>query len=472
MSLPEGPARRVAAAIAGMVVLVALALGVIVWRYEKAADEYTEAVRQTDASFSITEKLATNLSDRAALLSTYVVTRDRRTLEEFRAAGQRFDREADRLQSSPVLDQDARATLSALSEASEARRAFAFDVVVPALGTARVRPAMRRYQTETARVQSRSDALARALRADAAARRQTASDAARQARILALILGLVVLAIATVLTLYTVRLIGGLFERIRRTVAGLTASAGEMRAAAAQAAATTTEQSAAIAQVTAAAEELSATAGAIAESAHSGAQAAEQTGATMGDMEEQVRVISERSLALGERTQQIGEVLALIDDIAEQTNLLALNAAIEAARAGEAGRGFAVVASEVRKLAERSMRSTQSISDSIRAVQNETNATIMATEQGAKRAREVSDLMTATAEALDESIRTTDQQKQAAGEVSTTMVEIRRAVEELADEQRQRKATAERVEGMIRDLTDTLTEHGVAVDGRGADRER
>src|SRR5438132_1336557 len=231
-----------------------------------------------------------------------------------------------------------------------------------------------------------------------------------------------------------------------------------MRAAAAESASATSQQSAGIAEAASTIEELDATAAVIADNARAGTTAVERTGDTMRDMQEQVEAISQRSLSLGERSQKIGEVLELINGIAEQTNLLALNAAIEAARAGEAGQGFAVVASEVRKLAERSIRSTDSIREIITAVQDETNATIMATEQGAKQAREVGELMHSTAEVLDESIRATDQQKEAAGQVAGAMVEIRTAAEQLAAEQQERAATATRVEGFVEELERKLVQ--------------
>ncbi len=105
---------------------------------------------------------------------------------------------------------------------------------------------------------------------------------------------------------------------------------------------------------------------------------------------------------LGERSQQIGEIIQVIDDIAGQTNLLALNAAIEAARAGEHGKGFAVVADEVRKLAERSGKATKEIAELVTNIQQGTTAAISAMEQAASEVEKGSVITRDTGAALDE----------------------------------------------------------------------
>ena len=104
----------------------------------------------------------------------------------------------------------------------------------------------------------------------------------------------------------------------------------------------------------------------------------------MLNLKQKIQIIAELILELSDYVQQIGNTVGIVEDIAEQTNMLALNAAVEAARAGEHGKGFAVVAGEIRKLADESKQATTKISSLINDIEQATNSTVMAREEGTK----------------------------------------------------------------------------------------
>ena len=132
-----------------------------------------------------------------------------------------------------------------------------------------------------------------------------------------------------------------------------------------------------------------------------GSSAVKQTLGGMSSLKSKVEAIAEQILRLSEQTSQISNITNLVSDLANQTNLLALNAAVEAARAGEHGKGFAVVAAEIRKLADQSKKSAERINTLVMDIQNATNATVMATEEGTKTVDEGTHLTHRTVEVFD-----------------------------------------------------------------------
>lgn len=178
--------------------------------------------------------------------------------------------------------------------------------------------------------------------------------------------------------------------------------------------------------------------------AHSGAAVVQETINGMNVIADRVRQTASTIAALGSRSQQIGDIVGTIEDIADQTNLLALNAAIEAARAGEQGRGFAVVADEVRALAERTTKATREIGDMIKTIQSETFAAVKEMEEGVSDVEKGAETSRKSGDALQDILNSIN-------EVSLQISQIATAAEE-------QTATTNEVTLNVQQITDVVSQ--------------
>jgi methyl-accepting chemotaxis protein len=376
-----------------------------------------------------------------------------------------------------LLDQASvtEAKFSEILDAIAARRVKVTDLnQIPKIGDPLGRP------TREA-LQSTLDQLVKRVRTTMDAARKESS--ARAVAAIVFIIGTGFLLICSAASVAW-RLSRDLRREVGAAVGHIQSSSAQLEAAAAQQASGGRDQASAMNEITTTISELLITSRQIADSAQRVSKIAEdtadaartgdstidQTRASITAIRTQVDQIVQHMLALGEKSQQIGGIVDLVSELAEQTNILAINATIEASGAGEWGRRFAVVAEEIRKLADRTAGSAKEIRALVEDVRGAVNTTVMATEIGAKAVdtgsrqfddatssfRRIAQLVATTSDATREIELSTKQQTTAVEQVNAAASDTARASRETEASAVQTKQTAAHLTTLSGDLLDLV----------------
>ena len=411
---------------------------------------------------------------------TYLLTGDPQDLNDLTSARGDFDAIVDQLRQRRETDEGRRAVdaivqaeaehRQAIDQVVEMRKANADTATIVRALNERVEPKRVAVNNAISDFITRENSLL-------AQSRQESTDTANTAVNSIVAMAILGVILAGIVAFYLSR---ALNRQIGTAVSQVQSSAAELQAAANQQAAGIKEQATSMTEIATTISELMATARQIAESAQRVSQIAEQTAssAETGDgtvgtahdsitaIRRQVDAVVNHMLTLGKKSQEIGSVLDIVSELAEQTNILSINATIEAAGAGEAGKRFAVVADEIRKLADRVAESAKEIRVLIDDVRSSVNTTVMATETGSKAVdsgsqqfgdvaaafKQIARLVATTTEAAREIELSTKQQSTAVEQVNLAIANVSQATKESEASTGQTLQTVSQLASLSKDL--------------------
>ncbi|MEI9948859.1 MAG: CHASE3 domain-containing protein [Pseudomonadota bacterium] len=448
----------------------------------------TEHLIENDRWVSHTHEVRTKLADLISFLKDteagqrgFVITADEGFLEPYRTALPEIGRISGELRRLTADNEVQQRRLSALQplidgklaelkRTIEMRRTQGFDPTQKVVAGGEGKALMDQIRQLVGQMDEDESSLLKRRNAEA----ELSAENTKAVILWGSLLGIALVAGAATLILRS------LTSQIGAAVHHIQSSSAELQSAANQQATGTKEQASAMNEISTTISELLATSRQIAESARRVAEIADQTAtaAKSGDLtvekgresingiRRQVDVIVHHMLDLGKKSQQIGSVLEIVSELAEQTNILAINATIEAAGAGEAGRRFGVVADEIRKLADRVGGSTKEIRGLIDDVRSAVNTTVMTTETGSKAVEAgadqfgrvaaafslISGQVSTTTEAAKEIELSTKQQASAVEQVNVAITNVSQATKETEVSTGQTLRTATELSHLSREL--------------------
>ena len=472
--------KKIAAGFAAVVALSMLISAISAYALTKVVASKDHVLDVNAQNLVEAEKIRGNSERKAAEVRGYLLTREERYLEDMKSARADFAAALRRLNAITNTVEE-RELVQQLERAEGEHQEALGRVVSLRKADAALDVVTRAFESE---VTPKRDALEQAVSAFVALEQRLMDDGKRGATETAAVATTAVVAVSLVALLLAIGIAFVLTRTLARQVGSavqhVQSSSSELQAAANQQATGAKEQATAMNEITTTISELLATSKQIAESAQrvahiaeetaKGARSGEQTVSkasdSIGGIKRQVDLIVTHMLDLGKKSQQIGGILEIINELAEQTNILAINATIEAAGAGESGKRFAVVADEIRKLADRVGGSTKEIRGLIDEIRAAVNATVMTTEGGTKAvdlgARQFSDVATSfkqiaglvgtTTEAAREIELSTKQQSTAVEQVNMAVSNVAQATRETEASSSQTLQTASQLTSLSREL--------------------